>query len=231
MVQRAIIYGSWFKTVDLGQQDPTAKPIGGNFIFRIEKEVADYFGVTTYEEGVLPVNPTKKLDESFLSKVRAHTAINTYQLDPLKAPSATTKNIPEHYRFKRSGSGGKATRSVLLILPERYDTKRWNKSTQKKEPYKAWRTKSFAFPAYFDNMMVMQFLGCIITKKFPVGIKLGRGTPEGFVPADTGKIPGFLSGAWPITDTEAAKGVEGASLTAAVPQEERKKKGSGKKNI
>ncbi|MBP0011476.1 hypothetical protein [Roseofilum sp. Belize Diploria] len=116
----------------------------------------------------------------------------------------------------------KKSRKVILTLAELYDTERWNRTTQQNESAKAYPTKTFNFPAFFDNSMVMQFLGCIIKKKFPLKVHLGNGDPISWIPADPGKLDGFESGAWPITQTDFAKGMIESSLSAAVPLRERR---------
>ncbi|MBP0008825.1 hypothetical protein [Roseofilum sp. Belize Diploria] len=224
MVQRDLIFGTWFRTIDRGREDASAKPEGGNFVFRIEKKLAEYFNVTTYEVGtVIQSNPTK-LTAAVLSEVRDSKALKTYQLDPKVVPTGPERPVGKHKRLSKGAKpkGRKATRQVTLILPEIYETKRWNKTTQEEEAFKDYRRKSCVFPLFFDNSMVLQFLGCIIKKNFPLEIVLGGGASHPFRIAEEGKIQGFDSGAWPITNTEAAKGVEGASLAAAVPIPERR---------
>lgn len=224
MVQRELVYGTWFRTIDRGNEDPSAKPEGGNFIFHIEKNLADYFGTTTYDPGtVIRTDPTE-LTASVLSTVRTSAALKTYQLDPKTAPSGTERAVESYKRLSRGAKakGRRATRQVTLVLAELYDTERWHEPTKAMVKKKAFRRKSCVFPAFFDNSMILQFLGCIIKQKYPLEIIIKGGDTHPFRTAKEGKIDGFDSGAWPITETEAAKGVQGASLTAAVPLEERR---------
>ncbi len=231
-VERGIVYGVWFKDKDRGRADPTRKPVGGIFDFHLEKNVADYFGIALFDEQQNEYIPPKASPETSLVEVRGYEAVKTYQLDPLQAPSGTTKKIEGYTRLRGAAPRGRRkTRTIIVPTRERYNSKQWNNSLQEYETVQKIREKSFSFPAFFTLSMVHQFLGCIITKKYPLKFWPQGGGEIFFERHDPGKFGGMTVGAWPISQAEMARGLDAQSLVEAVPQAERRQKSRRKQNL
>jgi len=222
-VERKIIYGVWFKEMDRGQADPTKKPVGGLWEFLVEANVANYFGMTTYDmvEDYVPPLAT----EDSIVGVRGYEAVKTYQLDPLTAPSGTSKKVEGYSRLAGAApSGYKKNRGILIPTKEKYIAKVWNNATQQTINKEKIRHKSFQFPGFFTKSMVQQFVGCIITKKYPERFKFygGKYVPmKRFTP---GRFHALTVGAWPITKEQYEKGLQAQSLTEAVPDKTRRRR-------